>query len=81
MKPATLTTPHASAILAGQTDPCAGIVRLTADDGATLILTDHDVYVVEHEFDLIASGGMTADDLAEVHAWIVANVIPPCRNA
>lgn len=77
----TLTTPHAAAMFAGMTSPCAGITRLTADCGAVLVMTDHDLYCVEHEFDLVASGGMTVADLREVHAWICANVIIPSRNA
>lgn len=78
--PLTLTTPHAAAMFAGMTSPCAGIIRLTADCGAVLVMTDHDLYCVEHEFDLIAVG-LTAKHLAEVHAYVVAYVVIPSANA
>jgi hypothetical protein len=80
----TLTTPHAADIIAGVAQsprPYNRLTSLTADDGAVLIMTEHDAYVAGHEFDLIASGGFNASDLAEVHAWIKDNVTVPTRNA
>lgn len=80
----TLTTPHASQILAGVAQsprPYNRLTRLTADCGAVLVMTEHDAYCVGHEFDLSASGGLTLADLREVHAWICSNVIIPSRNA
>ena len=84
MSLALLVTPHARLVLDGvaQTPrPYNRLTRLTADDGCTLVMTEHDAYVAGHEFDLVASSGLTADDLAEVHAYIVAEVIVPCANA
>lgn len=79
-----LITPHARQILDGvaQTPrPYNRTYRIVADDGATLVLTYHDEYVASHEFDLVASTGLTAADLREVHDYIVANVIIPTANA
>ena len=82
--PALMHTPHASQILAGVAQsprPYNRLTRLTADCGSILVMTEHDAYVAGHEFDLVASGGMTVADLREVHAWICSNVIIPTRNA
>ena len=77
-------TPHASQILAGVAQsprPYNRLTRLTADCGSILIMSEHDAYCAGHEFDLIASGGMTLADLREIHAYISANVVIPSRNA
>jgi hypothetical protein len=81
---ALLVTPHARLVLDGVAQsprPYNRLTRLTADDGCVLVMTGHDAYCAGHEFDLVASSGLTADDLAEVHAWIAAEVVPPCANA
>jgi hypothetical protein len=82
--PTLMHTPHASAILAGVAQSPRRynrLTRLTADCGSILVLTEHDAYCAGHEFDLIASGGLTLADLRKVYAWIVAEVVIPTRKA
>lgn len=82
--PALIHTPHASQIIAGVAESPRRhnrLTRLTADCGAILIMSEHDAYCAGHEFDLIASGGLTLADLRKVHAWICRNVVIPSRNA
>ena len=77
-------TPHASQILAGVAQSPRRyyrLTRLTADCGSILVMTEHDAYCAGHEFDLVASSGLTLADLREVHAYVVANVVIPTRNA
>ena len=84
MKATHLTTPHAEQVRNGSTQSPRRFNRLTrlvADDGSSLVMTDHDGYCAGHVFDLVASSGMTADDLREIHAYIVAEVIIPTAQA
>jgi len=84
MKHIALITPHAQQVREGVTQSprrFSHLIRLVADDGTSLVLTHHDAYVAGHEFDLVASSGLTRDDLVEIHAYIVAEVIIPTRNA
>jgi hypothetical protein len=81
--PLILTTPHARQVREGVTQSPRRFNRLTrlvADDGSSLVLTDHDAYVAGHLFDLGPSG-LTREDLAEIHAYIVADVIIPDAQA
>jgi hypothetical protein len=82
--PLILTTPHAQQVREGVTQSPRRfnrLHRLVSDDGSSLVLTDHDAYCAGHEFDLVASSGLTRDDLAEIHAYIVAEVIIPTAQA
>ena len=84
MKATHLTTPHASQVRDGSTQSPRRFNRLTrlvADDGSSLVMTDHDLYAAGHMFDLVASSGFNADDIREIHAYIVADVIIPTANA
>jgi hypothetical protein len=49
------------------------------DQGNLLVLTDHDLYCLDHEFD--TSGPYTLDDLREMLAWVEAEVVIPDLNA
>ena len=76
-----LHSPHASQVLAGVAVSPRRFNRLTtlkAKDGGLLVVTWHDLFVVEDVFDLV---NLDTDDLREVHAYIVAEVIIPCANA
>ena len=79
-----LITPHALQVRQGVAQSprrFSRLTRLVADDGSSLVLTDHDGYCASHVFDLVTTSGLTADDLREIHAYIVADVIIPEANA
>jgi hypothetical protein len=81
--PLILITPHAQEVREGVTQSPRRFNRLTrlvADDGSSLVMTDHDAYCAGDVFDLGPSG-LTRDDLAEIHAFIVAEVIIPDAQA
>ena len=74
MKPVILYTPHASALETDPRNPCGQVHEYEAEH-VTLYITNHDLYAVEHAFDIAEK--VTASDLIKLHAWILANVIPP----
>lgn len=73
MKPVILYTPHASALETDPRNPCGQVHEYEAGH-VTLYITNHDLYAVEHVFTVKR---LTAEGLLKMHAWILANVIPP----
>jgi hypothetical protein len=77
-----LQTPHALALQSGKAahkKPYSDTVTLMDDQGNLLVITDHDLYCLDHEFD--TSGPYTLDDLLEMLAWVEAEVVIPDLNA
>jgi hypothetical protein len=77
-----LKSPHILALQTGKAvyrKPYSDPVTLIDDQGNVLILTDHDLYCLDHSFD--TSGPYTLDDLQGFLAYVEAEVVIPDLNA
>ena len=77
-----LQTPHVLALQSGKAahiKPYSSTLTFMDDQGNLLVLTDHDLYCLEHAFD--TSGPYTLDDLRGFLAYIQAEVAIPDLNA
>jgi hypothetical protein len=76
-----LQTPHVIALQTGKAahlKPYSDTVTLMDDQGNLLVLTDHDLYCLDHAFD--TSGPYTLDDLRGFLAYVEAEVSIPDFN-
>jgi hypothetical protein len=77
-----LQTPHVLALQSGKAahlKPYSDTVTFMDDQGNLLVLTDHDLYCLDHAFD--TSGPYTLDDLRGFLAYVEAEVSIPDFNA